>query len=79
MEAGRAFQILAVRIRNDDAKRLVRDAVYRPRRDADHYVASRFDGRKIKVVLKLFVTELVGGNATNMIIFAILLQCCVPI
>ncbi|CAH2209542.1 jg1457 [Pararge aegeria aegeria] len=46
MEAGRAFQILAVRIRNEVAKRFVRVRGFQPRRDADPYGASRFDGKK---------------------------------
>ncbi|CAH2257074.1 jg11937 [Pararge aegeria aegeria] len=44
MEAERAFQILAVRIRNEVAKRFVHVRGYRPRRDADPYGASWFDG-----------------------------------
>ncbi|CAH2242659.1 jg8478 [Pararge aegeria aegeria] len=49
MEAGRAFQILVVRIRNEDAKRFVRfaSAVDRPRREADPYGVLRFDGKKL--------------------------------
>ncbi|CAH2261922.1 jg6992 [Pararge aegeria aegeria] len=40
MEAGMPFQILAVRIRNEDTKRFKASIVYQPRRDADPYGGS---------------------------------------
>ncbi|CAH2217811.1 jg22776, partial [Pararge aegeria aegeria] len=57
IEAGRAFQILAVRIRNVDAKRLVRVRGISTRRDADPYGASRFDVKKARGELDQIVLE----------------------
>ncbi|CAH2241019.1 jg4089 [Pararge aegeria aegeria] len=54
IETGRAFQILAVRIENEDANASV---VYQPRRDADPYGASRFDGKKVRGELDQPVLE----------------------
>ncbi|CAH2243982.1 jg25394 [Pararge aegeria aegeria] len=58
MEDGRAFQILAGRIRSEDAKRFVRvRGVSTTYRDADPYGASRFDGKKARGELDHIVLE----------------------
>ncbi|CAH2211210.1 jg22539 [Pararge aegeria aegeria] len=55
MEARRAFQILAVRIRNEDAKKIVR--VHGISSTWDPYGASRFDGKKVRGELDQTVLE----------------------
>ncbi|CAH2265172.1 jg16828 [Pararge aegeria aegeria] len=58
MEAGRTFQILAVRIRNEDAKRFLR---VRYIDHVDPYGVSRLDGKKARMV-KLEVVTVVTFN-----------------
>ncbi|CAH2268768.1 jg23790 [Pararge aegeria aegeria] len=61
MESGRAFQILAVRIRNEDAS--YASAVYQPRRDADPYSALWFDGKKTGCIFTNNVLDAVDFTA----------------